>query len=195
MPQTSRQCLFQGWLTTRAKSRALIWGTFPARLAYYVIWCWRCCRLCVATWKPIQVNLQRIAKLNPVIQRDIIFMISFKPLNQWNQPSHIFSNSEDKFSRFLRFFYHLKSKYPLSHLLKIWEQFRNLFVCRLNCFSHVWLFVTLWTIAYQAPLSKGFSRQEYWSGLPCPPPGDLPDPETEPASLYISCIGRQFLYH
>ena len=43
--------------------------------------------------------------------------------------------------------------------------------CMLNHFSHVRLFVTLWTIAHQAPLSMGFSRQEYWSGLPCPPPG------------------------
>ena len=37
------------------------------------------------------------------------------------------------------------------------------------------LFVTPWTVAHQVPLSKGFSRQEYWSGLPCPPPGDLPN--------------------
>ena len=42
--------------------------------------------------------------------------------------------------------------------------------------------MTPWTVAHQA-LSVGFSRQEYWSGLPCPPPGDLPDPGTEPASL------------
>ena len=41
-------------------------------------------------------------------------------------------------------------------------------------------FVTLWTIARQAPLSMGFSRQEYWSGLPCRPPGDLPNPGIEP---------------
>ena len=53
----------------------------------------------------------------------------------------------------------------------------------LSHFSHIQLFVTLWTIAQQAPLSMGFSRQEYWSGLPCPPPGDLPDPGIEPASL------------
>ena len=41
--------------------------------------------------------------------------------------------------------------------------------------SHVWLFATLWTVAHQAPLSMGFPRQEYWSGLPFPPPGNLPD--------------------
>ena len=52
----------------------------------------------------------------------------------------------------------------------------------LNCSSHIQLFVTLWTVACQAPLSMGFSRQEYWSGLPYPPPEDLPDPEIKPAS-------------
>ena len=55
-------------------------------------------------------------------------------------------------------------------------------VCMLSCFSHIQLFATLWTVAHQAPLSTGFSRQEYWSGLPCPPPGDLPDSGIEPAS-------------
>ena len=53
----------------------------------------------------------------------------------------------------------------------------------LSCFSHIWLFASLWTVACQAPLSMGFSRQGYWSGLPCPPPGDLPDPGIEPASV------------
>ena len=44
------------------------------------------------------------------------------------------------------------------------------------------LFATLWTVAQQAPLFMGFSKQEYWSGLPCPPPGDLPDPGLKPVS-------------
>ena len=48
-------------------------------------------------------------------------------------------------------------------------------------FSCAWLFENLWIVACQAPLSMGFSRQEYWSRLPCPPPGNLPDPGTEPA--------------
>ena len=43
--------------------------------------------------------------------------------------------------------------------------------------------MTLWTVACKIPLSMGFSRQEYWSGLPCLPPGDLPDPGIEPVSL------------
>ena len=55
-------------------------------------------------------------------------------------------------------------------------------VCVLSHFSHGQLFVALWTVAHQAPVSMGFSRQEYWSGLPCPPPGDLPDPGIIPAS-------------
>ena len=53
----------------------------------------------------------------------------------------------------------------------------------LSCFSHVQLFVTFWTVACQAPLSMGFSRQEYWNGLPYPLPGDLPDSEIELTSL------------
>ena len=55
------------------------------------------------------------------------------------------------------------------------------FVC-VKSLSRVRLFETLWTIARQAPLSMGFSRQENWSGFPCPPPGDLPDPGIEPRS-------------
>ena len=48
---------------------------------------------------------------------------------------------------------------------------------------HVQLFATLRAIAHQAPLSMGFSRQVYWGGLPCSPPGDFPNPGFEPASL------------
>ena len=53
-------------------------------------------------------------------------------------------------------------------------------MCMRSCFSHVQLFETLWAVASQAPLSTGFSRKEYWSGLPFPPPGDIPDPGIEP---------------
>ena len=54
-------------------------------------------------------------------------------------------------------------------------------VC-VQCLSCVWLFATPWIVACQAPLSMGFSRQEYWSGLSFPPPGDLPDPGIKPVS-------------
>ena len=68
---------------------------------------------------------------------------------------------------------------------------RNVIYC--ECvLSHVQLFVTLWSAACQAPLSMGFPRQEYWSGLPCPPPGDLPDPGIEPASLASPALASGF---
>ena len=53
---------------------------------------------------------------------------------------------------------------------------------KVKSLSRVRLFANPWTVAYQAPLSMGFSRQEYWSGLPFPSPGDLPDPGIEPWS-------------
>ena len=55
--------------------------------------------------------------------------------------------------------------------------------CMLSHFSHVQFFATLWTVACQAPLSMGFSRQEQWSGFPSPTLGDLPYPEIKPATL------------
>ena len=70
-----------------------------------------------------------------------------------------------------------------------------LFLCVLSHFSCVRLFVTLWTVAHQAPLSMGFSRQEYLSGLPFPTLGDLPHQGLNSRLLHISCIGRQILYH
>ena len=64
--------------------------------------------------------------------------------------------------------------------------------CKLSCFSRVRLFATLWTVARQAPLSMGFSRQECWSGLPCPPRGDLPNWGIQLASACVSCIAGVF---
>ena len=64
--------------------------------------------------------------------------------------------------------------------------------CMLSCFSHVWLFVTPCTRAHQAPLSIGFSRPEYWTGLPFPPAGDLPDPGVKPMSLTSSALTGRF---
>ena len=77
---------------------------------------------------------------------------------------------------------------------------------KVKSLSCVRLFASPWTVAYQAPLSMGYSRQEYWNGLPFPPPGDLPDPgikfaslvsptlqvdslPTEPWHLYSTCRG------
>ena len=68
----------------------------------------------------------------------------------------------------------------------------EVYVCVLSCFSHVQLFMTLWTVAYQAPLSIGLSKQEYQSGLPCPPPGDLPDPAVKPTCLMSPSLAGSF---
>ena len=68
--------------------------------------------------------------------------------------------------------------------ISLWETVAwRMRVCMLSRFSYVRLCKTLWTTAHQAPLSMGFSRQEYRSGLLCRPPGDLPEPGTELASL------------
>ena len=74
--------------------------------------------------------------------------------------------------------------------------------CALSHFSRVQLFVTPWTVACRAPLSMGFSGQENWSGLPCPPPGDLPDPGIKPMSpalqvdfLPLSHQGNPYVYN
>ena len=61
--------------------------------------------------------------------------------------------------------------------------------------SCVWLFVTPFTVAWQAPLSMGFSRQEYWSRLPFSSPGDLSDPGIEPKSLASPALAGWILYH
>ena len=67
-------------------------------------------------------------------------------------------------------------------ILNIYPLCYTVHKCKLNC---VQLFVTPWSVAHQAPLSMGFSRQEYWSGLPCPPPGGLPNLGIEPMSTAL----------
>ena len=58
--------------------------------------------------------------------------------------------------------------------------------------SRVWLFAPPWTVAHEAPLTMGFPRQIYWSGLPFPSPGDLPDPGIEPMSLTFPAFSGRF---
>ena len=70
-----------------------------------------------------------------------------------------------------------------SHQVK-WNEVKSL--------SHVRLFVTPWIVAHQAPPSMEFSRQEYWSGLPFPSPGDLPDPGVEPGSSALQADALPF---
>ena len=67
-------------------------------------------------------------------------------------------------------------------------------LCVLSHFSYVRLFATPWTVAYLAPVGEpmGFSRQEYWHGLPCLPPGDLPGPGVKPMSLRSPALAGRF---
>ena len=65
----------------------------------------------------------------------------------------------------------------------------------LSRFSHVRLFATLWTVVHQASLSLRFSRREYWDGLPCPPPGDLPEPGVEPMSPILQAESLLLSHH
>ena len=64
--------------------------------------------------------------------------------------------------------------------------------CVPSCFTHIHLFAILWTIARQAPLSMELSRQEYWSGFPCPPLGDLPKPGIKQTSLKSPGLTGEF---
>ena len=71
---------------------------------------------------------------------------------------------------------------PFNMLARFVIDFLLLLLLLLSCFSRVRLFATPWTVAYHAPPSMGFSRQGYWSGVPSPSPGDLPDPGIEARS-------------
>ena len=74
---------------------------------------------------------------------------------------------------------------PLYHALKGADSELLVWIKVCHSLSRVHLFAIPWTVACQAALSMGFSRQEYWGGLPCPPPGDLPSPGIEPGSLAL----------
>ena len=92
------------------------------------------------------------------------------------------------FNVLLQLFFHI-TKIIFSFCLSLYH---CVCVCMLICFSCVRLFVILWTVAHQAPLSMGFSRQEYWSGLPLPPPGDLPDSVIEQISPVSPALAGRF---
>ena len=77
------------------------------------------------------------------------------------------------------------SEHPVNHISEELRKLRSVSVS-LSVVSDS--FATPWTVALQAPLSMGFSRQEYWTGLPCPSPGDLPDPGMEPGSSHCRWI-------
>ena len=83
--------------------------------------------------------------------------------------------------------YKKNSKRQYNYLRNKLNKWRKV---KVKSLSRVWLFVIPWTVAYQASPSMGFSRQEYWSELSFPSPGDLPDPGIKPGSTCI--VGRRF---
>ena len=119
-------------------------------------------------------------------------------------PGRYFSECRHNFQAFIQKIilniHNMKSSYTfvnsaeLTNASSSWPHSSpgNNHMCVLSCFSRVWLFVTPWTVACQAPLSMGFSRKEYWSGLPCPPPGDLPNLGIEPRSLMSPALADGF---
>ena len=76
--------------------------------------------------------------------------------------------------------------------MKIDFSYTGIHMCLLSCFSSIQQFVNLWTVVHQAPLSMGISRQEYWSRLLFPSPGDLPDPGVESVSLMSPALEGRF---
>ena len=84
------------------------------------------------------------------------------------------------------------SSYRTSDFQIMDSPYSSMRTCMLSHFSLVQLFVIPRTVVFQAPLSMGFSRQEYRNGLPCPPPGDLPDQGIEPMSLKSPALAGEF---
>ena len=95
--------------------------------------------------------------------------------------------AEMKISQYILYIYNLTHGHNRATELN-WYSHTYL----LSPFSRARLFATPWIVTHQAPLSMGFSRQAYWSGLPCPPPGDLPDPGIEPPCLLRLLLGSEF---
>ena len=79
-----------------------------------------------------------------------------------------------------------------DYILQVLCQRHRVAVSMLGRFSHIRLFAIPWIVARQVLLSMGFSRQEHWGGLPCSPPGDLPDPGIEPVSLTSPALAGEF---
>ena len=90
------------------------------------------------------------------------------------------------YQHIITWLYFIYKLFPSKFSSAAWFNYLFLFLILLavvvQLLSRVWLFVTPWTVAHQAPLFMGFSRQEYWRGLPCPPLRDLPNPGMKPRS-------------
>ena len=110
--------------------------------------------------------------------------------------NHLITSFQSQFSTygilipFISECWPFSSKKKESYLLFVFCQHSS--VCA-QLLSHVWPFAILWTIAHQVPLTMGLSQQEYWSGVPFPPPGDLPSSRIKPASLASPALADRFI--
>ena len=91
---------------------------------------------------------------------------------------HVYDNNKLRFNNLLKLILHPQIDYVKCFLPAY----------MLSCFSRVQLFETLWSAPCQVPLSMGFSRHQYWSGLPCPPPGDLPHSGLNPHLIMLLAL-------
>ena len=87
------------------------------------------------------------------------------------------------------------NSYSITFVLFRWYSFVCVYVCVCVCSVMSNFFATPWTVVHQAPLSMGFPRPEYWSGLPFPPPGELPNPGIEPMSPASPALQVSSFYH
>ena len=138
-------------------------------------------------------------------QNNLIFFYKVKhtPNMQFSNttPRYLFKWNKDRFTQNPVYKYLFVQYVALFTLTPKWKQHKCLslgksiskmwYSHKWNVLSHVWLFATPWTVAHQAPLSMEFSRQEYWIGLPFPPPGDLPYPGTDPACLAFPALAGE----
>ena len=127
--------------------------------------------------------LQLCSSFSGLLWLFVVFRI-ICPVSVKNAIVFLYSSSESMPENQVMFF---------PFLVHIYIYNDNVCCAVLSHFSHVWLFVTPWTIAHQAPLSRGCSRQEYWNGLTCPTPRDFPYPRIKPASLIsLALVGGFF---
>ena len=144
-------------------------------------------KLCLTLWDPVDYSPPR-SSVHEISQARILEWVAISSSKNSASLSKLFSFSEAQFPCLRR-----RTAQMLSNGPVIFLSDQAVCVCVLSCFSHVWLFVIPWTVAHQAPLSLGFSRQEYWSGLSLPPLGDLPIPGIKPSSLMSpTLVGRFF---
>ena len=122
------------------------------------------------------------------------FSRSLMSIKSWWEWQEKIQRSVDSYAKQFGLFFVLSLPFTpvvFCYSQSTFKQNTTWFICAmLSCFSCFWLLAISWTVAHQAPLSMGFSREEYWGGFPFPTPGDLPDVGVEPESLKSPALAR-----